>query len=151
MASCQINPVPSTGESDWSKRPARLVEAQKMEPPPSLASVGRKLGVSARTLRNKWPEHCRTIAKRYADWKQSANREAVEERVARLREVAEQLALQGLRPTRRRIMEVARITDWKYFKKRASTLTAEAMTVSSACRSVDAASSRYTISCRAVQ
>lgn len=127
---------------DWSKRLAGLVEAQNMEPPPSLASVGRKLGVSARTLRKKWPEHCRTIAKRYADWKQSAYREAVEERVARLREVAEQLALQGIRPTRRRIMEVARITDWKYFKKRASTPTAEAMAVSSARRSVDAASSR---------
>lgn len=107
---------------DWSRRLAGLVEAQNMEPPPSLASVGRKLGISDRTLRQKWPQHCRTIAKRYADRKQSADRKAVEERVARLREVAEQLALQGIRPTRRRIMEVASIMDWKYFKKRASAL-----------------------------
>lgn len=100
---------------DWSRRLAALVEAQHNEPPPSLASVGKKLGVSARTLREKWPEHCRAVAKRYTDWKQSADREAFEERLARLREAAERLTLQGIRPTRRRIMETTGITDWKYF------------------------------------
>ncbi len=113
-------------EVDWPRRLAALVEAQREEPPPSLAFVGRKAGVAARTLREKWPEHCRIVTQRYTSWKQSTDQEAVQERMRLVREAAEEFALRGIRPTRRRIMEATRITDWKYFKKNDAAASAEA-------------------------
>lgn len=111
---------------DWSKRLAILVEARQSEPPESLGSVGKKLNVSTRTLREKWPDHCRAVAERYAHWKRSADDKALEERVRQLREVATKLALSGIRPTRRRILETACMTAWKGLKKTVADIAAEA-------------------------
>lgn len=122
---------------DWAKRLAALVEAQHSEPPVSVSSVGKKLGISARTLRRKWPDHCRAVAQRYTDWKRLAHKKALEERASKLREAAAQLARAGVRPSRRRILKAARSTNWNDHKKLVSAIAAEATTAWAAGKSSD--------------
>lgn len=84
------------------------------DPPPTVVSIAKELGMSREYLRKKFPVRCREISRRYILWvRQAAAREAAL-RLDRASDIAHDMAARGVRPTKRGVIEAASLaTDYR--------------------------------------
>ena len=92
---------------DWDAITEGLNEYLQMEPPLTMIEVGKRMGITPRTLRVNRPTICRAISGRWLDWRDARTNHLAYELEEEVRKVAQNLVEQGLPPTWRRIRERA--------------------------------------------
>jgi len=80
-------------------------------PPPTVVSIAKELGMSRGYLRRKFPGRCRAISRRWVAWRNEAQAQAAKLRLGRGREIAYAMAARGVRPTKRRVIEAAKLSN----------------------------------------
>ena len=80
-------------------------------PPPTVVAVAKELGMSYEYLREKFPVRCREISGRWLVWRQQAEAKAATLRLARGQDIAYALAARGVRPTKVKVIEAAKLAS----------------------------------------
>lgn len=81
------------------------------QPPPTVVAVAKELGMSYEYLREKFPVRCREISGRWLVWRQQAEAKAATLRLARGQDIAYALAARGVRPTKVKVIEAAKLAS----------------------------------------
>jgi transcriptional regulator with XRE-family HTH domain len=90
---------------DWAWIHARLRRAAASEPPRSLASVLREVGLDTRQAKRACPDDCARIAERYRDWRRSKAASRMAEEASLVRLAIAELRAEGVYPSRHQVQE----------------------------------------------
>lgn len=96
---------------DWDAITPRLEAMLHLDPPIHMGEVGERLGVSCERLRQIHPATCAAISGRWLEWRSSLSATRKLGFSEQVRELAQELASKGIRPTRRRMREMGLPND----------------------------------------
>lgn len=91
----------------FDEKVSALCAALAEEPPPSVATVSRRLGISRRTLYNVSPEQVRNIAIRYQEFQRQETIRKHEELMAKCSCYVSRLLEKGIAPSRKQIAKIS--------------------------------------------
>lgn len=96
----------NAGQTILTRIRGRLIEAQmsEAEPPPTLGSVARQIGYPADTLLLYFPDQCRLIEQRRADYFADGQRARTLKLMSQVDRIAAALSASGLVPTQEQVM-----------------------------------------------
>ncbi|GEM_PF-4908714 len=112
-------PRRNRGDIDWKQVVATLKAEFTEVTPMALSEVASRIGIDVDTLRNREPELCRAISKRWQSWRKSSTHSRDVAYAQQVRMHAQRMATQGTRPTWQRLLEdglpAILIWQWRTF------------------------------------